>query len=531
MLSPNKYLARSPVRQKGVIAARVSQSVDMPAPTGGWDAVSPIANMPKDRAIVLDNWFPTPIDVRMRRGFSSFATSLGSGVVETVMPYNAPVNSDEKFFAAANSIIYDITSGGAGSSSVTGLTNNRWQYVNFTTTGGHFLWCCNGADAPRTYEASAGWATPSLTITTYSSTDIIHVNAHKNRLWFVFVNSTVAGYLAVDSISGTVSNFDFGAQFTKGGYLVATATWTHDGGNGPDDYFVAVSSKGQVAIYQGTDPSSASTWSKVGVFDLGEPIGRSCFLKVAGDLALINADGVVPISRAIGQATAAQAAIALTKNINNKINEYSRDYKSNFGWQFIQYPRGNYVLLNIPLVEGDTQYQAVMNSLTGAWCRFTGQNANCWAIFRDNLYFGGNGGVVYLADTGGQDDGSLITATGQGAYSSYGTSSALKMWKRLRAIITTGSTIVPAVGLSTNYADNATLGTPTTATQSYAAYDSAVYDTGTYASSELTTEEWGAAGGLGYTGSIHFRAQKNTTSDVLVALDGFNVIYESGFGF
>ena len=40
--------------------AVVAQGVPIPAPVGGWDAISPLANMPVDRAVVLDNWIPRP---------------------------------------------------------------------------------------------------------------------------------------------------------------------------------------------------------------------------------------------------------------------------------------------------------------------------------------------------------------------------------------------------------------------------------------------------------------------------------------
>lgn len=515
------------IRRRAQKGAQNVAGKSFPAPTGGWDAISPIAKMPIDRALALDNWFPTPTDVRVRRGFTTFCSSLGSSVVDTLMVYNAASVTNSKLFGAANGHIYDVSTGTA-SSSVASLNSNRWQYVNFTTSGGHFLWCCNGSDAPHTYDTSGGWLTPSLSITTYTANDIINVNAHKKRLWFVFKDSTVAGYLATEAIAGTVSNFDLGAQFTKGGFLVAMATWTHDGGTGPDDLAVFISSEGQVAIYQGTDPSSASTWSLVGVFDLGPPIGYRCFFKVAGDVALINIDGVLPISKALGQDRGAAAAIAITKNINNIMNESAQSYKANFGWQIIPYPKGTYALLNVPLATGATQHQYVMNTLTGAWCRFIGQNANCWAVWKDALYFGGNDGKVYLADNGGMDGTAAINAVGQAAYSDYGRPGQIKQWKAVQSIITAGSALIPAIGLSTDFKDNATLGTPTAAATNQALYDSALYDTGVYAPSTNIIAEWESLSGEGYCASIHFRAQKQTTGDIELAVNGFNTVFETG---
>ncbi len=535
------------VRRRAPKGRQVVIGDSLPAPTGGWDAVSPIANMKKDRALVLDNWFPTPTDVRVRRGYQVFA-SVGSSAIETLMVYMAHRALDDKLFSASSGKISDISGGGLGADSVTGLGSNRWQWVNFTTPAGLFLWCCNGTDDPRHYDGSA-WAAPALTLTGFTADEIINVNAHKGRLWFVFKDSTQAGYLPTQSIAGTVSNFDLGPQFTKGGYLVAMATWTHDGGLGPDDYAVFISSEGQVAIYKGTDPSSSDTWSIVGVFDLGPPIGYRCFTKVGADLALINIDGVLPISKALGIDRGAAAAVAITKNINNAMNTAARSYKGNFGWQLQPYPRGTYVLLNVPLQEGETQHQYVMNTLTGAWCRFTNQNFGCWAVFKDELYGGGNDGLVYKADQGALDVDSPVDAIGQTAYSYYGSQGEFKQWKAVQPILTTDANVKPALGLSTDFKDNAVLGTPSTAESAEATYDNAIFDQSTFAVEGRVSADWASVTGQGYCASLHFRSQTGpqtgvslwgrslwassnwsaqTTSEVVMAFNGFNAIYEKG---
>lgn len=534
-------------RQEGQ-RVQISDGASVPPPVGGWDAVSALADMPADRAVVLDNLFPTTSDVRVRRGYKTHAANMGTSVVDSLMVYNGNTTATAKMFAATNGAIYDVSSSGAGSSAVTSLTNNRFQWVNFTTSGGKFLWICNGADAPRHYNGSA-WATPSLTVTTFAASDIIHVNGHKNRLWFVFKDSTVAGYLATGAVAGTVTNFELGGLFTKGGHLVATATWTKDGGAGEDDFWVAISSRGQCAVYQGTDPASANTWALVGVFDLGPPIGRRCFTKVAGDLALICIDGVLPLSRALGQDRGAAAAIAITKNINNAMNEAAREYSDNFGWELTPYPKGTMALLNVPLQEGQSQHQYVMNTLTGAWCRFTGLDANCWAVFNDNLYFGGNDGRVYQADTTGVDLNIAISATGQTAYNYYKSRGQLKQWKMLQSLVTTDSDSRPSVGLSTDFKDNATVGTPSAASTVSALYETAVWDTDVYAVENRTTADWTSVAGLGQCASIHFRAQTGPATtpalwgeaqwgsdlwgtapsgDIVMRINGFNVLFERG---
>ncbi len=524
---------------------RVASLKNVPAPTGGWDAVSALEDMPADRAIVLDNWFPTPGDVRVRRGSKRHATGTAGNPVESLMVYNGV--SSSKMFAAYNGSIVNVTASGTmATADLTGLSSDRWQSVNFTTTGGHFLWICNGEDAPRHYNGTA-WATPSLTVSTFSASDIINVNAHKGRLWVVYKNSTVAGYLATGAIAGTVTDFELGGNLTKGGYLVAMGTFTRDGGAGEDDLAVFISSEGQVVIYAGTDPANAATWSKVGVFDLGSPIGRRCFAKVGGDLALVCVDGVLPLSLALQQDRGAAANIALTKNINNAMNEAARSYRTNFGWELTPYAAGTMAVLNVPISEGATQHQYVMNTLTGAWCRFKGMDANCWAVMDDELYFGGNDGDVNQADTSGSDSGSDIDAVGQGAYNYY-EKGGLKQWLMVQPMLTTDTDSRPAIGLSTDFKDNASLGTPSVAGSVSAVFDVAVFDSDSFAVDGRSSADWTSISGIGQCGSLHFRASTGavgvalwgsaewggedwstgSVGDVVMRLNGFTVTYERG---
>jgi hypothetical protein len=118
----------------------VIKSGAVPAPVGGWDAVSALASMPGENAVELRNWFPEPGYVQVRKGFRYQAWDMPSTddePVETLMAWHGPASS--KMFAASASIIYDVTSTAAGTSSLTTLTNARWQWVMTagTTTARH----------------------------------------------------------------------------------------------------------------------------------------------------------------------------------------------------------------------------------------------------------------------------------------------------------------------------------------------------------------------------------------------------------
>src|SRR5678816_2360910 len=81
MLQP---LRSNPQRQ------RKAQGKSIPPPVEGWDAVSPLANMSPKRAIALENWFPQPGFVEVRKGYASHSTGMGSSTpVQSILIYNA----------------------------------------------------------------------------------------------------------------------------------------------------------------------------------------------------------------------------------------------------------------------------------------------------------------------------------------------------------------------------------------------------------------------------------------------------------
>lgn len=479
----------------------VAIGASVPAPIEGWDAVSPIAAMSPKRAVRLINWFPMPDWVEVRKGHIEHANTLTGLPVETTPAYQG-VGAD-KLFAVSDGKIFDVTNGDPGAASVTSLGNSRFQYINFATTGGNFLYMVNGVDIPQYYDGSA-WAT--ATITTIDPTTIIGVNAHKNRLWFTQTNSSSAWYLPVDSIQGAAVEFPLGGLWNKGGFLMAMGTWSIDGGTGLDDYAVFISSRGQVAIYSGTNPGSATTWTLVGVFDLGAPIGRRCLTKVGADIAIICIDGVVPLSRAMIFERSAVVKVSLTERIQRVMNQSLRDFGDNFGWQLISYPRGVRAILNVPVLENDTQVQYVMNTLSGAWCEFTGMNANCWELLNDDPYFGGNDGRVFKADTGGTDVGSVMRADMMTAFNYFGVRGQQKRWTMCRPLLTTDLSIQPGIAFNVDFKEDAEIFVPTDIPNPQALWDVALWDDSVWAGDVVTRGDWTSVSGVGYCSSIRMVA-------------------------
>lgn len=510
-----------------------TRTVTIPAPVGGWDAISPIASMQPTQALTMDNLFPQPGYVEIRKGHKRHA-NVGAAAVESLMPYHGLTSSVDTLFAACTSAIYNVTAfvtasaSSTASVSLSGLANARWQHVNMSTSGGNFLWICNGADAPRTYDGSA-WATASVTGIT--SSNVISATVFKNRLWMVLKDQISPAYLNTDSIQGTATVFDLVGVFRKGGYLMAIGSWSRDGGAGPDDYIAFMTSRGEVAVYAGEDP--ASDFDLKGVFEMGAPLGRRCLTKVGADLVVICVDGAIPLSRALVTDRAAAITATLTKNIQPVMNQSARDWGANFGWELVAYPRGTRAILNVPVTENVEQRQYVMNTVTGAWCRFLDENANCWAVFQDRLFYGGNDGKVYEADCQGFDEDGSIEFDVEIAFNNCG-NHRRKQFTMCRALLTTDGQVSPGLAVNVDFDRGAQVDSSPASFGSQALWDVANWDEGVWPQVQQIVTDWRTVSGEGYVASIRMsgavdsEATDDESRDVVLQINGFDMMVIDG---
>lgn len=501
----------------------VSSVHSIPAPTGGLNARDPLASMSNKDAIVLDNFFPEVNYVSLRRGHASHATGM-STAVQSLMTYHA-LNGSEKMFAAANGAIYDVTTAGAGSSVYsTSITSNKWQWVNFSTSGGLFIVAVNGADTPLKYDGST-WTTDSLTGSISSSADLINVFSHNERLWFVEKNTLNLWYLASNAVTGALTKFPLGGVFNNGGQVVAGSTLSVDTGVGIKNLIVFVTDNGEAAIYSGTNP--ASDFLLLGVFPIGLPIGNRCLFKIAGDLVVLTTFGAESMKQVMVADRADDDRRTITSKIRETFNVQARNYKANFGWQGIVYPKGRFALINVPVAEGASQVQFVQNINSGEWCRFTSMNANCWGILNDELYFGGNSDVVYKADTGYQDNGGQIQGEIKTAFDPCKSPGRNKLFNLLRPLLVTNGTAELTAGVNVDYNN-----TIPTGTLSASAGDTGLWGTGLWGTSQwggagLLIRKWLTVGQIGTTVAARLRVAGNGIS---VQVNGFDINYQPAEG-
>jgi hypothetical protein len=498
---------------------RIARGFSLPPPIGGLNARDALSNMDPKDALILNNWFPQPTYAELRRGHLTHATLSNAGPIETLMQWAGPTSN--KLLAAVSSTIFNVTAGGSvASADVGSLTNARWQHVNFGTPGGHFLWMCNGADLPMTYDGSAYSVLSTLTAGAasvgFSAANFIYVTAYKSRLWLVEKGTRNAWYLGANSITGLATKFPLGSIFQLGGELIAIGTLSQDAGNGPDDYICFLSSNGEVAIYNGTDPGS--DYAIVGRFQIGRPIPLRPLLQVGGDMFVLTDDGVTSMIRALNIDKAAIGKSVLTNKINTLINQAVQSYRSNFGWQMYAYPRGNWAILNVPVTQNESQFQYVMNILTGAWCSFTGMDANCWGLMGDDLYFGGNAGVVYVADTGYTDDGAGILAQYKGAFNYFGDRGSNKYVTMIRPVYRANGAPTILLGIDMDFGDHdpgSNLDIPV----SGSGWDVGKWDDAVWTGDSSYTAQWRTVGGIGYCGAIRLNVLSKGQSMQINAFD------------
>lgn len=505
------------MRQKRNPKGEVLDSTSIPSPVGGLNARDSVADMPETDALVLDNWFPSPTEVDVRDGSAYFA-DFGSHPVETLMSYSGPVT--KKLFGVSSDGIYNLTPGGTiASADISPVTNARYQYVNFGTPGGDFLLAVNGADKLHGYSGTAWWTDGDGThdITGVDSSTFIGINIFKSRVWFTQINSTKAWYLPLNSIAGAATVFDFGSLFYLGGYLVGITTWTVDNAAGLQEYLVVVSSEGEVLVYQGYDPASASTFALAAHFRIGRPIGRRFFAKIGSDVVLLTADGAVPLSQALLTDRSA-VNIALSDKIVNLITNDISSYKQNFGWQVILHPIGNKLIVNVPATENVRQYQYVMNTINKSWCTFGYQsaysswNANCFELFSDKLYYGSNSKYVFQCDVGSTDaqDASTmsnITSNATPAFSYFKSKGREKLFGMARPILKINGTVQVAISFNTDFNQTVpNFNYATVSTSSSAPWDISPWDLTAWGGDSQILKDWQTINGVGFSGSLSIGA-------------------------
>ncbi len=503
-------------------------------PVRGWIRNENLAASQRAGAHVLDNFFPMSTGIRLRGGSRKHAT-ISTGAVSSLWAYKS--GTAELLFASDTTGIFDITSvvnpDTIPEAVVAGQTAGYYATVQMGTVGGNYLYAVNGSDDALLFDG-ATWtainAVSSPAIEGVATSRLSFVWVFASRLFFVEKGTMRVWYLPVDAIGGTAGSFSLDGIFQDGGELLFGGSWSLDSGDGLDDKCVFVSSTGEVAIYEGTNPANAATWSRVGVYDITPPMGFNATLKAGGDLIIATEDGMVPVSQAIQKDAAALSLSAVSRAIEP-------EWKAEVGarrsrpWDVLKWPSNNMALVALPVINATTQANCfVVNLETGAWSRYTGWDTQCVALFNGIGHFGTSDGRIMQMEVGGQDDGLPYTAVYVGLFDHLKTPGAVKTVHSARTVLTADCDVRPRVSISANYAVK--LPAPPNSMDDYVTdtWDSGLWDQATWdvGVSLETNIRWASIGKTGFAVAPQLQITSGVTPTPHVNLVSMDLLYETG---
>lgn len=406
-------------------------------------------------------------------------------------------------------------------------TNGKHQWTMFGDGTNNWLIACNGVDKPAYYDGTTWTAVDGVTspaLTGVTSSTLVQPLMFKGRLMFIQVDTLKFWYLASGAAGGALTAFDLSGEFKRGGYLQAIGSWTRDAGDGQDDVFVAVSSEGEAVVYQGTNPSAANTWAKVGSFYIGKPLGRRCLAQFGGDLIVLTENGAFPLSAAM-QSAVIDYKLALSFKIENAFTDAARTYGSVFGWKTTIFPAYGAMIVNVPISEDGEHQQYVMNTITKSWCKFTDWDAEDFAVFNGELYFTTSNKVV-KAWTGMIDGVDNIEAYGKQAFNYFGKSGQQKRFTLYRPVLAVNGSISFLTDIDVDFQDMEISGSATYSVTSGAQWDASNWDEGYWAAGLEVVKNWTSPdSNVGYCASGKIRIATNSLTVQWIAND---ITYEGG---
>lgn len=526
------YLKRS--RYAPMVAqAQAPQLVSIPAPMGSINTIDAGAAMPAGDCVLRFNMIPAEYGLRVRLGSKEWVTGLTGGSVRCVLPFTAQIPASNRVFATTSTGIWDVTSSSAAPTQVVtfGTQDSTSGYGNavvMVTAAGHFLVYCDEANGAFIYTESTGlWDV--LSVTGVSASSLVHVASFKNRLWFTEKNSGKGWFLPVNAIAGAATSQNFGARFKAGGELVGLYNWTRDGASGMDDYLAAISSAGDVVVYQGTDPGTLGAFGLVAVWQVGAvPVGRSIASDVGGDLLIAARSGLISMNELV----AGGSPQYVTAKIQNMWNKWMLTRASYRGWRMVQSPEDATLIVIAPNGEAAPSDQFVMSLHSRVWSQYRDLGMGvCAATYDGKVWYGTIDGKIRIMD--GYTDGRSIadpTSTTPITYSLLSAFSNLGTPRQKRLLMArptfVSETSVPTYSVQARYRWNvAEADAPASnATAGDSDWDTAVWDVSLWGEDYNPTQNLHGLVGCGPECAVAIKG----TSVTRTILTGFDLEWDAG---
>jgi len=540
MVPPTRKPMRMPQRT-------TQQVVTVAPPTSGLNTTGAIAAMPTTDAVECDNLISSDLGLTLRNGWRDYAININSGnPVRTVMSFDAapstalaPPLAFSELFAATDNGIWNVEGGGnftavAADIALSTTTNAGYMaFAQFTAAGGsHYLIACSETDGGFLYNGvtwmkmtSIGGPGPGI-ITGVDPSTFVHVCVWKKRLMFTKRSSGEVWFLPVGVVGGVAQLFDFGPVLLHGGMVLGLANWTQDAGDGIDDRLVIIGSSGDLAVYEGTDPSSATAFSAVGIWYIGQPpIGRRCFTTTGGNVYVLTQFGVIPVAQLMQGGldnilTSSTDLLVQLRKLQDTLNVDFQTLIDTPGWQLIDLPSLALLQIARPGISVTDHIQYTFQQHSLAWNRILDVPGFVWARRLSEIYAGTDDGRV-LRVFAGNSDGQAIDGTGEyeirarltPAFNYFNQPAVRKRALMIRLQFVAKANPGYAIRMNVDFEVNPITGTTVAGGNTGSLWDVALWDVDVWSGGAVAFGEWRSVTGLGYalSPSIFIASQQQTT--------------------
>jgi hypothetical protein len=518
---------------RGRAAPIVARTLTFPSPVGGWNARDAYDAMGPQDAIEMDNIFPGTSECVLRKGSLLQCATGASGAVKTLATWAA--GSTAKLLAAAGGHIYNVTTS-SPTSLGSGFVSDTWQTTNFATLGGQYTLFFNGVDMPQVFDGTTLTANSTLNKVSGNPYPLTVSNLAAPVMYQARLFVAEAGTLhlwygnTVGVYQGAVLlPLDLGPLATRGGAIAAVSTWSRTNVYGqPVQLLVVATNQGEIFIFQGTDPSNAATWTLGAQVLTGAPVaGYRSLVPFQSECGLICADGVQPLSQYLFEGQLSAQKTAFTAKIGDAFSLAYQVAGQAQGWSGLLYPLGTRLIFNVPAGDGVTFYQYVMNTITGAWCRFTGWNAWCFGLLNGNLYWGDANGNVFQGDIGTADNGAAIQFNLKTGFRKAGGGGQMCRFTMIRPVVTSPSNVKMEVGCNVDFNDDppgSPLSAPPSQSLGILVWGQGYWGQALWGGSPYVQRNWQSVTGLGYIVAARITGSVQASMSV----HAIDVMYEAG---
>lgn len=361
-------------------------------------------------ALDMENYFPGFGTVDFVNGYRYHSKSIGSGAVSGLASYKDASGVEYLIASGADNKVYNASTASSAATDITGAAVLGGPMLYFQSFNG-YLFMSDGLASENLYRwaGSGNIAVSTFTVGGSNIDTVGPLAAYKSRFYTLLQSSpaipkyTLVYYGDVNAVSGAMESFDFRSLLRDGGAGMFIGSVTRAKDFSEEELFCFISDKGEILVYSGDYPA-ATNWQIVGHYSIPRPLGPRAFFYIGANLCIITSQGVIAMSEIMG-GSATGRYLGLSDAITPAFTAAATTTLfGNTAWCGVNYPRGNFAVCNIPVTSGSVSNQFYMNTTTQAWCKRTNQNAFCWAIHKDELYFGGLSGRVFKADNGYFDE-------------------------------------------------------------------------------------------------------------------------------